>query len=122
MTTATNPVGYAFHEKLNDVYDTNLTYETGRKYDKVFNQSHRFFIDRATGDIYGAKSEAQVNFRRWYGRLNTIDEWDWNTLTPLAGSVSEALLQEREAKIQSTYKQRGRPRKIPNTGTLPIIP
>jgi len=115
----------AFQLKLDETHGVGRTgYQAGRKYDRLFDTKglYRFFVDQATGDIYGAKSEMQVNFRRWYGRLNTIDQWNWTTLTPLPGSADEGLLRDREAALVATYKRRGRPRKIPNTGTLPIIP
>lgn len=94
--------------------------ETGRKYDKVYiNTGHqkmaRYMVDRHTWTIYGVKSWAQVNERRWYGDLESIGDWNWSGFTgePIAGTWSAAEFRAREEQIAQGYKQRGRPRKNP---------
>lgn len=75
-----------------------------------------FMVDVANGDIYGVKSLTQVNKRRWYGTLQTVDQWNWNTLgndpSPLAGTAAEQSVTAREQGIVASYKKRGRPRKV----------
>jgi len=59
--------------------------ESGRKYDKVIfrwdGQAHsevRYFIERKTGDIYGAKSHLAPNMNWYFGNLLTAQLWDWS--------------------------------------------
>ena len=92
--------------------------ETGRKFDKVYVQTKvqklgRYMVDRNSWVIYGIKSWAQINERRTYGTLDTVDQYDWSAHygIPKAGTEAEKLHNELEAKIQSSYKKRGRPRK-----------
>lgn len=92
--------------------------ETGRKFDKVYVQTNvqklgRYMIDRNSWVIYGIKSWAQINPRRTYGTLDTVDQYDWSAYvgTPKAGTPAEKAHVEAEAKIAAGYKKRGRPRK-----------
>jgi hypothetical protein len=92
--------------------------ETGRKFDKVFvNTGHqrlgRYMVDRNSWAIFGIKSWAQVNDRRQYGTLDTVDQYDWQPHygVPKAGTQAEKDFLAREAEIQKEYKPRGRPRK-----------
>ncbi len=92
--------------------------ETGRKFDKVYVQTKvqklgRYMVDRNSWVIYGIKSWAQINERRTYGTLDTVDQYDWSAHygIPKAGTEAEKIHNELEAKIQSSYKKRGRPRK-----------
>jgi hypothetical protein len=94
--------------------------ETGRKFDKVYIKTKvqklgRYMVDRNSWVIYGIKSWAQVNERRTYGTLDTVDQYDWSHFygVPKAGTEAEKLHQELEAQIASGYKKRGRPRKNP---------
>jgi len=99
--------------------------ETGRKFDKVYIQTYhngqplqklgRYMVDRNSWVIYGIKSWAQINERRTYGTLDTIDQYDWSPHygIPKAGTDAELLHQELEAQITAGYKKRGRPRKNP---------
>jgi hypothetical protein len=100
--------------------------ETGRKFDKVYVQTYtgngqplqklgRYMIDRNSWVIYGIKSWAQINPRRTYGTLDTIDQYDWSHYygKPKAGTDAEKLAEARENEIQQNYKPRGRPRKNP---------
>jgi len=94
--------------------------ETGRKFDKVYVQTKvqklgRYMVDRNSWVIYGIKSWAQVNLRREYGTLDTVDQYDWAAHygIPKAGTDAEKQQTAREQAIQSSYKKRGRPRKNP---------
>ena len=94
--------------------------ETGRKFDKVYVQtSHqklgRYMVDRNSWMIYGIKSWAQINPRRTYGTLDTIEQYNWNHFygVPKVGTEAERLHIEREAAIASRFNPRGRPRKTP---------
>lgn len=92
--------------------------ESGRKFDKVYIQTPhqkigRYMVDRNSWVIYGIKSWQQINPRRIYGSLDTIDEWDWSSYyaTPKAGTPSAKLHSKREADIVKNFKPRGRPKK-----------
>ena len=94
--------------------------ETGRKFDKVYIKTKvqklgRYMVDRNSWVIYGIKSWAQVNERRTYGTLDTVDQYDWSHFygVPKAGTEAEKLHQELESQITAGYKKRGRPRKNP---------
>jgi hypothetical protein len=94
--------------------------ETGRKFDKVYVKTEvqklgRYMVDRNSWVIYGIKSWAQINERRTYGTLDTVDQYDWKPYygIPKAGTAAEKLHEEREAEIAKQFKARGRPRKNP---------
>ena len=88
--------------------------EKGRRFDRIlFNGTTKFFVEKNTRKIFGAKSDFQYNPRREYGTLNTIDQMDWVTLFPIVGTQLFDEMAAREASIKSTYKQRGRPKKTP---------
>ena len=94
--------------------------ETGRKFDKVYVQTNvqklgRYMVDRNSWVIYGIKSWAQINERRTYGTLDTVDQYDWSAHygIPKAGTEAEKLHLKREAEISKNFKPRGRPRKNP---------
>ena len=93
--------------------------ETGRKFDKVYVRTSvqklgRYMVDRNSWVIYGIKSWAQINPRRTFGTLDTIDQYDWSPYNgvPKAGTQAEKVHNETEAKIAAGYKKRGRPRKV----------
>jgi hypothetical protein len=92
--------------------------ETGRKFDKVYVKTTvqklgRYMVDRNSWVIYGIKSWAQINPRRTFGTLDTVDQYDWSPYNgvPKAGTQAEKVHNETEAKIAAGYKKRGRPRK-----------
>ena len=94
--------------------------ETGRKFDKVYVQTKvqklgRYMVDRNSWVIYGIKSWAQINERRTYGTLDTVDQYDWSPHygVPKAGTEAEKLHNVREAEFAKNFKPRGRPRKNP---------
>jgi hypothetical protein len=102
-----------------DTTDT-VQIETGRKFDKVYVKTEvqklgRYMVDRNSWVIYGIKSWAQINERRTYGTLDTIDQYDWKPYygIPKAGTDAEKLHNELEAQIAAGHKKRGRPRKNP---------
>jgi len=90
--------------------------EQGYKFDKVFviNQSGqrmgRYMVESRTGAIYGIKSWTQVNKRRQYGTLDTVDQYDWSDFyaRPLPGTEAEKEYVKREEAIKATHKKRGR--------------
>lgn len=94
--------------------------ETGRKFDRVFIKTAsqnlgRYFVDRNSWVIYGIKSWHQVNERRVYGTLDTVEQWDWSPYyaVPKPGTEAERLHAAREAEIAKNFRPRGRPRKNP---------
>ena len=94
--------------------------ETGRKFDKVYVKTSvqklgRYMVDRNSWVIYGIKSWAQINERRTYGTLDTVDQYDWSPFqgVPLPGTDAEKLHIAREQYIATKFKPRGRPRKNP---------
>jgi hypothetical protein len=92
----------------------NVEQVKGRRFDRVVvNGDVRFFVDKNTWEIFGAKSDFQYNPRRQYGKIDTTLQFDWMTLRPLAGTTIETVWLSREADIQKTYKPRGRPKKTP---------
>ena len=95
--------------------------EPGRRFDKVYSvnkakqKQGRYMVERKTENIYAIKSWAQVNTRRWFGTLDTINQFDWKPFhaKPVPGSDAETLISDREAGFVAGYKKRGRPRKNP---------
>ena len=116
----------AFQKADTDGRETTdiVAIETGRKFDKVYVQTFhqgkplqklgRYMVDRNSWIIYGIKSWAQINPRRTFGTLDTIDQYDWSPYNgvPKAGTQAEKVHNETEAKIAAGYKKRGRPRKV----------
>lgn len=94
--------------------------EKGRKFDKVYIQTKhqkigRYMVNRNTFQIYGTKSWAQVNLRREFGTLDTVNQFDWIAADgplPRVGTDAETAHKIREATISANYRKRGRPRKI----------
>jgi hypothetical protein len=102
------------NEFINELVKTHKMVQRieGRRFDRIkCDDTVRFFIDRHTWEIFGAKSSFQYNPRRVYGTLDVVSQYDWKTLTPIAGSSAERIFNEREVEIQKNYRPRGRPRK-----------
>lgn len=71
-------------------YATAVGFESGRRYDKVIigtldkklnpveSPQVRYFVERATGKIFGAKSELAPNLKWYFGTLDTAHLWDWS--------------------------------------------
>lgn len=92
----------------------------GRRFDRFeCDNEVRFFVDRTSWEIFGAKSSFQYNPRRTYGTLDVITQYDWAPMIPkpLPGTPAERIHNEREAEIAANYKPRGRPRKNPVPAT-----
>ena len=94
--------------------------ESGRKFDKVYIKTSvqnigRYMVDRNSWVIYGIKSWAQINERRTFGTLDTVDQYDWSPFqgVPKPGTEAERLHLKREAEIAKNFRPRGRPRKNP---------
>lgn len=57
--------------------------QSGRKYDKVIEKTKSghekilFFIERATGTIYGRKNDISPNLFWWFNTIYTSYKWDW---------------------------------------------
>ena len=121
------------NERLARLYSNldseSIGVEMGYKFDKVFvvrntgadatQRMGRYMVESRTGNIYGIKSWTQVNKRRWYGTLDTIDQYDWSDFyaRPLSGTDAEKMDDEREQKIKSMHKKRGRKPKVANLKT-----
>lgn len=57
-------------------------FETGRKYDKIIlrsgaNSMIRYFVEKSTGIIYGAKSRHAPNTKWYFGTIYTAEKWHW---------------------------------------------
>lgn len=105
-------------EQFTKVLSANGTAEVipGRRFDRIsVDKSMRFFVDRNSWEIYGAKSVFQYNPRRWYGTLNSVSEYNWSEYypVPMPGTTAEQAFTAREQEIVKNYKPRGRPRKNP---------
>jgi hypothetical protein len=109
-----------FIEVLNKAGDDEWFLLPGRKFDKVYvgnsngQKQGRYMIERKTGSIYAIKSWAQVNTRRWFGTLDTIEQFDWTPFhaKPASNSTVASLIKDRESGYLAGYKKRGRPRKV----------
>lgn len=104
-------------EKGCQITGDTVEIESGRKYDKVYIRTPhqrlgRYMVDRHTWIIYAIKSWAQVNLRRQFGTLDTIDQYDWTGFhgVPRAGTSAEVAHVKREVAIEKAYRQRGRPK------------
>lgn len=87
--------------------------QTNRRFARVLVEGDvMYFVERNTKNIYGAKSSTQYNPRRLYGTLETVDQFNWTDHQPLENTPMFSPWWDREAMILSTYKQRGRPRKV----------
>lgn len=112
-------------ESLQNFVDTlkqsfaSVGLQTGRRFDRVsVNGAVKYFVDRNSWEIFGAKSAIQFNPRRHFGKLDTVSDFDWVTGLPLDNTQSSADWKAREAELTKDHKPRGRPRKNPvTTGT-----
>lgn len=100
--------------------------EAGYKLDKVFltksdgKRIDRYMVESRTEAIYGIKSRTQVNRRRQYGTLDTVDQFDWSGWSvaelalPRPGTQAEKDFYLRESQIKAGQKKRGRKPKSHN--------
>jgi hypothetical protein len=67
----------------------SVYFEQGRKFDKIMVAKYehgnpdttadvRYFVNKATEEIFGAKSPLAPNDRWYFGTLNSIGLWDWS--------------------------------------------
>lgn len=82
--------------------------EGGRRYDKILIQTTRkhpskpgesqvssevrYFVERATGNIYGAKSPLAPNETRYFGTVYNAKKWNWKGM--YGENVSDASVVE----------------------------
>jgi len=51
----------------------------GRKYDRILRGTEtRYFVERSTGNIYGARSDTTPNLSWYFGNLDRCQLWDWS--------------------------------------------
>jgi len=102
----------------------SIEVETGYKFDKVYinngtQRMGRYMVESRTGIIWGIKSWTQVNYRRQYGTLDSIDQYDWSDFygRPIPGTEAELADFERESEIKAGHKKRGRKPNIASLST-----
>jgi hypothetical protein len=82
--------------------------DTGRRYDKILmgwmNKDRsfsplkvRYFVERETGEIYGAKSELAPNLRWYFGSIYTAEQWDWSGHHAVPKGAPETLTKAERA-------------------------
>jgi len=89
-----------FSKKGLDALDPDFECATrvvsGMKYTKVDvgpagHWSGKFMID-SNDNIYGIKAYGQINKRRYYGTLKTVDKWFWGEYYPIKREEIRLLL------------------------------
>lgn len=59
--------------------NTAWTFDVGRKYDKVILDAKvRYFVERSTGNIYGARSNTTPHLGWYFGNLDRCHLWDFS--------------------------------------------
>ena len=58
----------------------------------------RYFVDMENGDVYGAESWRKPNFKRKYGNLDTITEWDWSDYYAVSLKGVDTLVPKNQRK------------------------
>lgn len=98
-------------DKLTGV--STIEIKSGRRFDRVLVDGVvQYFVDRHSWEIFGAKSSFQYNPRRFFGKLDTVDQFDWGAGFPKPGTNLYTTWWERENAIVAEYKPRGRPKKV----------
>lgn len=55
-----------------------VRYETGRKFNKIIIRiGVRYFVEKSTGNIYGAKSYLAPNLNHYFGTVYNASKWNW---------------------------------------------
>jgi hypothetical protein len=95
------------YEHLDPDHECATQVVIGKKYDKVdvgprSNWSGKFMIDKA-GNIFGIKGYGQINKRKFYGTLETINEWFWGEYTPVRTALFDIEGQKKECQICRNY-------------------
>jgi len=51
----------------------------GRKFDRIqISDGVRYFVNKKTGEIFGARSYIAPNLKWYFGTLDTVDQWNWS--------------------------------------------
>lgn len=62
---------------------TRVSIEPGRKYTKIdVGTSGKFLVDQS-GNIYGIKAYGVINLKKYYGTLETMDQYFWGEYAPV---------------------------------------
>ena len=73
--------------------DTSVRAEPGRKYIRILiGSSVRYFVEVATGVIFGSESWRKPNLRRQFGTLDTFQQFDWTGYEGKAKPDSEFVM------------------------------
>ena len=72
-----------YHPEISKYYTIEV--HPGKLFDKLVQRTNdnsqggyiKYFVERSTGNIYGAESFNKPNFKRQFGTLSTVDDWDW---------------------------------------------
>ena len=95
MTTATSATVQDFADRLDSEQRSRYAREypnidlndgryraavhVGPKYTRVdFDQSGKYMVVNATGEIFGIKGYGVIHRGHQYGTLDTLDAWDWS--------------------------------------------
>jgi hypothetical protein len=95
-------------DKLPEFRGVTISIESGNKYDKVLRSVTRarqanpeksrtttevlYFVEKATGEVYGARSEIAPNLTRYFGKVENASKWNWSGDT--AVNVSDDSVEE----------------------------
>jgi len=79
--------------------------QPGAKYDRIVEREGEkngghvvYFVEKSTGNIYGAESWKKPNFKRQYGDLSTINEWDWTPYYAISKTGIDSLVPKSQRK------------------------
>lgn len=77
-------------------YET-IGFDEGPKFFKVWGKSGssrsvKLFVEKSTGNIFGAKSWKAYNPARQFGTLDTVAEWDWSGYYPASKTGLDTLV------------------------------
>ncbi len=97
-----------------DIHNPNyqIFIENGRKYDKITflniktsETETKYFIERKTGDIYGAKSNTIPHLKWYYGNIENCEKWDWSGEYGGVSISDNSVVLEMEFKGYRHYKK-----------------
>jgi hypothetical protein len=78
-------------------------YDEGGRYIRVWRDHYNgtgksvyVFVDKDTETIYGSASWKTPNFKRAYGTLDTLAEWDWSDFIPVSKTGKSTLVPKAE--------------------------
>jgi hypothetical protein len=92
----------------------SVYFEQGRKFDKIMVAKYehgspettaevRYFVNKATEEIFGAKSPLAPNERWYFGTLSSINLWDWSK-EPHGTPIDPAKAGVREVGAYGKYR------------------